>query len=99
MPGRPPSRSHRSDCAPIIALLIRVRGPASDVTEPTARCAAALLLDADCPLPPRLEMSGSAPACEKLMQIVHQRNPYSALLSRGPTSYCASDYYGETFNN
>jgi len=41
MPGRPASGSHRWPCAPIIALLIRVRGPASDATALTARCAAA----------------------------------------------------------
>src|SRR5258707_10443868 len=70
MPGRPPSGSHRWPCAPIIVLLIRVRGPASDATVLTVRCAAAPLLDGDCPLPPRLEMSGSAPACQRLVQIV-----------------------------
>jgi hypothetical protein len=32
------------------------------------------LFDGDCPLPPELEMSGSAPACRRLMQIVHHRN-------------------------
>ena len=73
--------------APIIALLIRVRGPESDATMPVARCAAAPPLGGDCPLPQRLEMSGSAPACQRLMQIVHHRNPYSVLLGHRPASY------------
>jgi len=33
------------------------------------------------------------------MQIVHHRNPYSALLGRGSVSYREFNYYGETFNN
>ena len=41
-------------------------------------------LDGDSPLPPRLEMSVSAPTCQILMQIVHHRNAYSAA-GRHPT--------------
>ena len=51
------------------------------------RCAAASLLDGDCPLSPLLEMRHICSRCQRLMQIVHQRNPYSALLGRGPASY------------
>ena len=51
------------------------------------RCAAASLLDGDCPLSSLLEMRHICSRCQRLMQIVHHRNPYSALLGRGPASY------------
>jgi len=48
---------------------------------------------------PRLEISISTPAYQGLLQIMQHRNPYSALLGRGPAFYRRFNHYGETFNN